>query len=213
MSAPLFSDDILHSQRLYACAGFYHGELDGEWGPKTDAAAAAWDAEVLGRQARAGRLDGRSESSLATVLPLAQDRLRGLLAVLREGGLDARAISGTRTYAEQDALYRIGRIGGASGRGTVTNARAGQSNHNFGIAIDVGLFDAQGRYLADSPLYDKAGKLAAKYPGIEWGGAWISFRDRPHFQVATGLTLAQVRAAFEAGRPFLEAAPAHRSAT
>lgn len=203
MSAPLFSDDILHSQRLYACAGFYRGDLDGEWGPKTDAAAAQWDAEVLRKQARYGRLDNRTESSLATLLPSAHDRLRGLLTVLREGNLDARAISGTRTYAEQDALYVIGRMGGTPGHGTVTNARAGQSLHNFGIAIDIGLFDAQGRYLADSPLYDKAGKLAAQCPGIEWGGNWVTFQDRPHYQVATRLTLAQVRASFEAGKPFL----------
>jgi peptidoglycan L-alanyl-D-glutamate endopeptidase CwlK len=83
----------------------------------------------------------------------------------------------------------------------VTNARPGQSLHNFGIAIDVGLFDG-GRYLPDSPLYDKAGKIGSSIEGLEWGGDWHSFKDKPHYQVATGLSLSEVRAAFEAGRPF-----------
>jgi peptidoglycan L-alanyl-D-glutamate endopeptidase CwlK len=43
------------------------------------------------------------------------------------------ATSGYRTYGEQDALYAKGRtVPGA----WATNAKGGQSSHNFGIAID-----------------------------------------------------------------------------
>ncbi|MEO8506247.1 MAG: hypothetical protein ABI593_01300 [Betaproteobacteria bacterium] len=40
----------------------------------------------------------------------------------------------------QDAPYRQGRLGNPGPR--VTNARDGQSNHNFGIAWDIGIFTA-----------------------------------------------------------------------
>lgn len=201
MSAPLFPADVRFSQRLFSCAGLYRGELDGEWGPKTDAAAYAWDKATVQCRELMGRFDGRTEAVLATTLPEAQRIFRSLLIRLR-ASLDARAISGTRTYEEQARLYNIGRYG--SHDGTVTNAAAGHSNHNFGIAIDIGIFK-DGRYLAESPLYDKAGEVAGAEAGIEWGGAWATFQDRPHFQVATGLSIAEVRAAFEAGKPFLKA--------
>jgi len=121
--------------------------------------------------------------------------LRGVVA----RGLDLRVISGTRTYREQDALYGVGRPGG---HGIVTRAQAGQSNHNFGLAWDVGVFEA-GRYLPESALYDTA---AEGIPGgLEWGGDWTSIKDRPHYQVATGLPLREVRRRFEAGTLRIEA--------
>nr|WP_295770097.1 M15 family metallopeptidase [Rhodoferax sp.] len=41
-----------------------------------------------------------------------------------------------RSCAEQDALYAQGRT--APGN-KVTNAKSGDSNHNFGIAFDIGV--------------------------------------------------------------------------
>jgi len=200
MSAPLTPSETLFRQRLLACAGLYTGKLDGEWGPKTDAASRAWDAAYAAVREQIERFDGRTEATLHTILPAAQRLMRGLLVKLRAAGLDARAISGTRTYAEQAELYAQGR--GGDGRGTVTNARPGQSLHNFGIAIDLGLWEG-GRYLPDSPLYGRAGAIGREVVGLEWGGDWRSFKDKPHYQAATGLSLPQIRAAFEAGRPFL----------
>jgi peptidoglycan L-alanyl-D-glutamate endopeptidase CwlK len=87
----------------------------------------------------------------------------------------------------------------------VTNARGGQSNHNFGIAWDIGIFDAKGRYLTDSPLYPKAGKIAtsAAIAHLEWGGNWTTFKDQPHYQFATSLSISQIRARFEKGQPII----------
>ena len=111
-------------------------------------------------------------------------------------------ISGMRTYAEQDVLFRKGRFGNPPPR--VTNARGGQSNHNFGMAWDIGVFRA-GAYLPDSPLYDTAAQvgLAAGIIGLEWGSNWTGFTDRPHYQMATGLTITQVRDRFERGQSYL----------
>ena len=96
--------------------------------------------------------------------------------------------SGTRTYAEQNTLFRQGRFGNKGPR--VTNARGGQSNHNYGIAWDIGLFE-NGKYLTDSPLYKKAAELG-RADGLEWGGDWTSFKDQPHYQLATGLSMTNI---------------------
>ncbi|MBV9240868.1 MAG: M15 family peptidase, partial [Acidobacteria bacterium] len=77
---------------------------------------------------------------------------------------------------------------------------------------DIGIFDANGKYLADSFLYQKAGRmvLAAFGPPkggtpsspsipVEWGGEWRRFPDVSHYQLRTGLALAETRCRFEAG--------------
>jgi peptidoglycan L-alanyl-D-glutamate endopeptidase CwlK len=63
----------------------------------------------------------------------------------------------------------------------VTNARGGYSNHNFGIAFDVGVFSGS-RYLPESPKYKAVGALGTDL-GLEWGGSWSSLVDQPHFQL------------------------------
>ena len=206
MSAPLSSAEVLFLQRRLSCAGFNPGKLDGVPGPKTDAAAALWDAAFVAIRTAEGELDGRTEACLRTILPDAQRVMRRLLKLLAAAGIDARAISGTRTYAEQDALFRKGRYGDDP-KNQVTRARGGQSNHNFALAIDIGIFVA-GKYLQESPLYAKAGALSVAVAGLEWGGNWRDSRgrpipDRPHHQLATGLPLAEVRRRFEAGEAYV----------
>jgi len=138
-------------------------------------------------------LDPRSAANIATLLPAAQRAARALLAAANDGrlgpGIVVKVIAGTRTYAEQDALYAQGRT--APGP-IVTDAPAGYSNHNFGIAFDVGLFNG-GVYLNDSPLYAKVGALG-RSQGLEWGGDWTSFPDEPHFQLPWSGSLAEARA-------------------
>jgi peptidoglycan LD-endopeptidase CwlK len=106
-----------------------------------------------------------------------------------EHGLDFRVTSGTRTMDEQARLYAQGRT--APGN-KVTNARPGYSWHNFGVAFDITLF-RNGKPVWDGKEYDTAGAIGRRL-GLEWGGAWTSFKDRPHFQKKTGMTLAEARA-------------------
>jgi peptidoglycan L-alanyl-D-glutamate endopeptidase CwlK len=198
MSAPLFPDDVLFTQRLLKCASLYDGPLDGVWTGILDAAADAFEATCEASAAALGRFDPRSERNIRTLLPVAQGLARRFLARAQAGGRDIRVISGTRTYAAQDALFRMGRFGNPPPR--VTNARGGQSNHNFGIAWDIGVFDA-GAYLPESPVYSMLGEEIV-LPGLEWGGNWTTFQDRPHFQLATGLPITTVRTRFEHGEPY-----------
>ena len=121
--------------------------------------------------------DERSERNIATLLSQAQPLARALIESAAAIGVAIKVISGTRSYDEQNALYEQGRS--KAGR-IVTNARGGYSNHNFGIAFDIGVFEG-GRYLDESPAYKAVGALGMKL-GLEWGGNWKTIQDEPHFQ-------------------------------
>lgn len=147
--------------------------------------------------------DERTERNIKTLLPAAQDKARDFMEALEASGINARIISGHRTYAEQTALYNQGRTTPGN---IVTNARAGFSNHNFGVAWDIGIFTESGKYLEESPDYDRAGAIGKKM-GLNWGGDWKGLRDTPHFEVPTGLTLAQMRQRVAEGIPVLPLPP------
>ena len=144
----------------------------------------------------------RTEGMLATLDPKAQAKFRPFIAAAQAAaagmGFDLIAISGNRSWEEQDRIYEQGRTEPGN---IVTNARGGQSNHNFGIALDFGVFRDL-RYLDEtepataSAVYKAIGHIAPEY-GIEWGGWWKGFKDEPHFQIATGLTMPQKRKLFK----------------
>ncbi len=203
MSNPLFPDDILFLQRLLRSAGFYTAALDGFWGHKTDAAMTAFNARFDQIAAALSTFHPRSEESIVTLHPKAQELARVSLTAIRNAGINARIVSGTRTYAEQNRLFAQGRFGNPGP--IVTKARGGHSNHNFGIGWDIGIFTANGKYLQESPQYNTAGQIAMKagITNLEWGGNWVGFVDRPHYQHATGLIISQVRQRFENGQPFI----------
>jgi peptidoglycan LD-endopeptidase CwlK len=123
-------------------------------------------------------VDPRSEKNIATLQPPVQPYARALINQAAEIGITIKVLSGHRTYAEQERLYAQGRT--TSGP-KVTNSRGGYSNHNFGIAFDIGVFE-NGKYLEESPKYKVVGALGMKI-GLEWGGTWKSFVDEPHYQL------------------------------
>lgn len=118
--------------------------------------------------------------------------------VMASKGVTVEVISGLRSWAAQAALYAQGRT--KPGR-IVTKARPGSSWHNYGLAIDLGLFK-NGNYIDETmpkvadKLYAEIGKIAATH-GIEWAGNWKSFKETPHFQVTFGKTLAELRIKME----------------
>lgn len=123
-------------------------------------------------------VDARSEKIIATLLPEVQPFARALVHKANANGVTIKIISGLRTYEEQNALYAQGRT--APGN-KVTNARGGYSNHNFGIAFDIGIFEGA-KYLGDSPKYKAVGVLGMEL-GLEWGGNWKTIVDQPHYQL------------------------------
>jgi peptidoglycan L-alanyl-D-glutamate endopeptidase CwlK len=104
-----------------------------------------------------------------------------------------------RTFAEQDALYAQGRT--KSGK-VVTNAKGGQSYHNYGLAVDIVLIrDMDGNGSFETASWDtnldadndgQSDWMEAvaifKRHGWEWGGDW-KFTDMPHFQKTFGKSI------------------------
>jgi peptidoglycan L-alanyl-D-glutamate endopeptidase CwlK len=202
MSLRLFEDDVLFAQRLLKAQGLYVGELDGIWGPLTGRAAGLFEQRTHAIRERMRGFDLRSERNITTLMLGVQRHARRFLARLHEAGLNARIISATRSYQAQNALYRRGRYGNPGA--VVTNARGGRSFHNFGVAWDIALFADDGRYLTDEGPYERAAEIAL-VEGLEWGGHFRGFVDRPHYQLQLGLNVAQVRMRFEAGIPYTPA--------
>ena len=124
------------------------------------------------------KVDDRSERVIATLLPEVQPYARALIAKAAASGIVIKVLSGLRTYEEQNDLYAQGRTKRGS---IVTNARGGYSNHNFGVAFDIGVFEGS-RYLDESPKYKAVGVLGTDL-GLEWGGNWKTIQDEPHFQL------------------------------
>lgn len=93
-----------------------------------------------------------------------------------------------RTVAEQDVLYEQGRA--KSGK-VVTNAKGGESPHNYGLAFDTAFVDT-GNHITWNECrpgdWEALGKLGEGL-GLVWGGRFRSFPDRPHFEAPRWRTL------------------------
>ena len=177
--------------------------VDGRAGPET------WGA-IYGRlvkkridgqpPARAiDEVDARSEKNIMTLLPEVRPIARMLIQKAGLAGIRIKVISGLRSYQEQDALYTKGRTEPGP---KVTNARGGYSNHNFGIAFDVGVFEGS-KYMPESVKYKAVGVIGMDL-GLEWGGNWTTIVDQPHFQLrpawAEGYTEKQMLAELRSRR-------------
>lgn len=192
--------DVKYWQRLLRLAGYYDGRIDGIRGRLQAAAEAAWEQAAVQSALKHGALDRRTEGNLATVLPELQDTLRAWLTSPAVKGwkdrnkIEVKIIQGTRSYREQDALYAKGRT--VSGP-KVTNARGGFSNHNFGVAVDLGLFRADGAYIGRDKEYKDLIAEAGIPARCIWGGSWKSLPDTPHIQLAKyGSTTSTIRDIF-----------------
>lgn len=116
-------------------------------------------------------------------------------------GVEMRITHGTRTAAEQNALYAKGRTvlyENGERLKIVTNAKAGQSYHNYDVALDFVLIKGGYDMKADNDhdgIADWVEVITeAKILGFEWGGDWVSFKDYPHVQMSFGLSIKQLQA-------------------
>ncbi len=139
-------------------------------------------------------MNKRSKERLGEVMPELSRRVEKVLQSLAQDGLAFEVTQGLRTFDEQSKLY-------AQGRTTpgipVTNARAGQSLHNFGLAVDVVKLTGGKVDWSDRKAYFRFG-LHAEALGLEWGGRWHKFVDLPHVEVAA-MSPAQCLRLYRAG--------------
>jgi peptidoglycan L-alanyl-D-glutamate endopeptidase CwlK len=103
----------------------------------------------------------------------------------KEAGVDIIFTCTARTRAAQDKLYAKGRT--LPGK-IVTRAKGGESMHNYGVAFDICPVVNKKAVWNDVELFNKIGKIGMAI-GLEWGGTWKKFIDKPHFQYTAGYGL------------------------
>jgi len=124
------------------------------------------------------------------LLPLIERRAADIIIEMRKRGHEVRLVEGFRSLERQTELYNQGRTTPGA---IVTNAKAGESSHNYGVAVDF-VFRKEG-YNASSSLWELLGKVG-RAQGFEWGGDWKGFVDKPHFEMRLGYSLKD----FQAGK-------------
>ncbi len=121
--------------------------------------------------------------------PAARSVCQAHLAACASDGIEIILTATWRDIEQQDALYRIGRDPGDLRR-RVTNARGGQSWHQYRCAWDV-VPVIGGKCMWDDPLLWEKVIAIGEAVGAEAGAKWKSFPDQPHFQYKPAmLTLA-----------------------
>lgn len=133
-----------------------------------------------------------SSRSLSDLLSPARERAELFLARAQAQGIDLLVTSTYRDHESQAALYAQGRT--APGK-RVTNAKPGQSFHNWRVAFDVvplragkPVWNTTG---SDGQLWARVGAIGESC-GLEWAARWMSFPEFAHFQYTGGLSLAQL---------------------
>lgn len=147
---------------------------------------------------------------LTLIHPVLAKKLEMALAECHSKGLMVYVFEGLRSYERQDLLYAQGRT--APGK-IVTRAKAGQSWHNFGLAVDL-VFDGDAREgiqwswagsyknpkLTDDKRdhYTQVGTILEAH-GLEWAGRWTKFPETPHFQLTNLMSLASAQKLYSDG--------------
>jgi peptidoglycan L-alanyl-D-glutamate endopeptidase CwlK len=137
-------------------------------------------------------------------------------------GIRLRFTHTLRSHKEQETLYAIGRTQLFNTKGKtlakVTNARAGQSIHNYGLAFDIvllldknndGIFEtASWDSKSDNDKDGTADWMEVvnhfKKLGWAWGGHWKSLPDYPHLEKTFGHTAKSLQAKYAKGDVFTE---------
>ncbi|MNU44069.1 Peptidoglycan L-alanyl-D-glutamate endopeptidase CwlK precursor [compost metagenome] len=138
---------------------------------------------------------------LAHLHPDLQPLCRLFLERCKEAGMSVFITQTFRSADYQNSLYAQGRtqaqlaavglghVPAEPSKPLVTNARGGSSEHNATLngapasrAFDIAFMRDGKASWSDLEPWSQAGALGRAL-GLEWGGDWKSFKDRPHFQL------------------------------
>lgn len=120
---------------------------------------------------------------LKDLLPKVETAARKALVECAAAGIDVLVTCTWRSGEEQNRLYAQGRT--TPGK-KVTNARAGQSFHQWRVALDIViLIGGKPEWSGTHTHWRKAAEIFIKH-GFEWAGNWKRFRELPHFQMTGG---------------------------
>lgn len=142
-------------------------------------------------------------SKLDTLHPLIRNEVKQLVDKVNNTVLTSNVkmlvTQCLRTFEEQDKLYNQ--------KPKVTNAKGGQSIHNYGLAFDFCLaeggkliWETNKDYDGDkNPDWMEVVKVF-KDAGYKWGGDFKSITDKPHFEKTYGFTWQQLLEIKRAGK-------------
>jgi peptidoglycan L-alanyl-D-glutamate endopeptidase CwlK len=124
--------------------------------------------------------------SLSDLHPKVKALAEKFIAECDKVGIDILIYSTYRDAESQNALYAQGRT--TLGR-IVTNAKGGQSYHNWRVAFDfVPVVDGKARW-DDKHLYSKCGMIGESI-GLDWAGRWTGkLKETAHMQYTNGLRI------------------------
>ena len=134
-------------------------------------------------------------SRLRTLQPTLQPLAQTFLERCAEAGIPCEITQGTRTFAEQQRIYDQGRSAPGA---VVTQAKPGDSYHQYGLAFDVvpTAYKSLPDWNPGGPFWATIGAIG-KSLGLEWGGDWRT-PDQPHFQIPSSVApLAELKAYWE----------------
>ena len=140
-----------------------------------------------------------SQKRIMTLHPMIRQDAIDAVCEVQTLGIEMLVTYGLRTFAEQDALFaKVPKV---------TNARGGQSYHNYGLALDFCLMrngKASWDMKADTNQNTGSDWLEVvscfKMRGFEWGGEWNSFKDYPHLEKRFNYHWKQLKALHDAGK-------------
>ena len=143
-------------------------------------------------------MDNITQQRVNLLHPILKDEVIKTLTLLENKGIFVRISQGLRTFTEQTAIYEQGR---SLPGNIVTNAKAGQSFHNYGLAFDFCLLHKDGT-VSWSEIEDANNDKQAdfmevieEFEKIGWtSGFWWKHADKDHLEKPFGHTFEQLLA-------------------
>jgi hypothetical protein len=138
-------------------------------------------------------LEPDQEQKLLQLYPPFAELVRSFILEARAKNINVAIFEGLRTFDRQKELFFKGRNSYGTvvdRRLVVTNARPGESFHQYGLAVDI-VFDADAvkpgwQWSWDDKYPWKALAELGKAKGLESAYFWKSFPEAPHFQLTYG---------------------------
>ncbi len=137
---------------------------------------------------------------LSDLLPIVAAKADNFIVACKAQGIDVLIYSTYRDHESQTAIYALGRTVVGSNPtprrpmgAIVTNARAGESWHNYRCAFDwCPVINGKPAW-DDAALYARCGVIAESV-GLSWAGRWEGkFKEMAHCQYTGGLSLADLK--------------------
>ena len=118
-------------------------------------------------------------TDLNSLHPYFRDKVLALIEKCEARGIELAVVETYRTHAKQHEYKNMA--------GSYTTAKAGQSRHQYGLAVDVVPIVNSKPVWNSASLWRKIGAAGEKL-GLRWGGRWRNPYDPGHFEWTGGLT-------------------------